>query len=163
MKKVIMIAAMAAVTSLNVFAADKENAREQMVMRVVNALKQSSAFSYTELIPSISELHNLMKENSELYGPYLQEAGREMSNEYAHKFLPAVEEAFESVIEEGKRKGIDWSNIRFVNFEYAASENEIPSDLTVVFLSNGKQYKVQIAKAFFVNGQFRVNQFIRFV
>jgi hypothetical protein len=163
MKKVIILMALATVTTINSNAEDFKSASHLMATSVVSALQKSSSFEYSELIPSITELHSLMNENSDLYGPYLQEAGREMSRDYAHKFLPDVESAFESVLEEGKRKGIDWSKIQLVNYEYVASENETPSDLTVVISSNGKQFKIQVAKAFFVNGQFRANQFIKFV
>ncbi len=130
---------------------------------LMNALKQSSAFAYSELIPSVSELHGLMKDNEGLYGPYVQEAGQELTNDYIHNFLPAVEKSFDDVLEQGARRGIEWSKIQFVNYETDGSEAQSPTYFAITFSSNGKNFQIRIENAFFVNGQFRANQHIRLI
>ena len=141
----------------------KNDSSYEAATRIVAAFQKSSSFEYSELIPSIHELHGLMKENEALYGPYLQDAGQEMTNDYVNNFLPAIDKSFDAVIEEGIKRGIEWSKIQFVSFETDASESQSPSYFTVVISSNGKHHSIRIDNAFFVHGQFRANQHIKLI
>ena len=79
----------------------------QMAERVVAALKESSANEYVELFPSLSEFTDMMKERSEIYGSYLNEAQHEFAGNYENKLIPSVKRSFDELIWEGKNSGIE--------------------------------------------------------
>lgn len=138
---------------------------EQMAEHVVSALQHNSAKEYASMFPSIEDFNYMMKESSEIYGTYLADAQREFAINYEHKLIPSVEHAFEMLIEEGRAKGIEWSNIRHVSTEQ--SEQPVnrfsPVPVTITFSSNGAEHKIYIERALVINGQWKVSQFIKLV
>ena len=136
---------------------------EQMAERIVSALQHSSSKEYASMFPSIEDFNDMMKESSEIYGTYLADAQREFAINYEHKLIPTVEHAFDLVIEEGRTKGIDWNNIRYVSIE----QNEQPKNrfspvpVTIVFSSNGVEHRILIERALVIHGQWKVSQFIK--
>ena len=138
---------------------------EQMAEHIVSALQHSSAKEYSTMFPSLEDFNDMMKESSEIYGTYLADAQREFANNYEHKLIPTVEHAFELLIEEGRSKGIEWNNIRYIGTEQRDQPQHkfSPVPVTIVFSSNGVEHKIYIERALVINGQWRVSQFIKLV
>lgn len=138
---------------------------EQMAEHIVSALQHSSAKEYSTMFPSLEDFNDMMKESSEIYGTYLADAQREFANNYEHKLIPTVEHAFDLLIEEGRSKGIEWNNIRYIGTEQRDQPQHkfSPVPVTIVFSSNGVEHKIYIERALVINGQWRVSQFIKLV
>ena len=138
---------------------------EQMAEHIVSALQHSSAKEYSTMFPSLEDFNDMMKESSEIYGTYLVDAQREFANNYEHKLIPTVEHAFELLIEEGRSKGIEWNNIRYIGTEQREQPQHkfSPVPVTIVFSSNGVEHKIYIERALVINGQWKVSQFIKLV
>jgi hypothetical protein len=136
---------------------------EQMAERIVSALQHSSAKEYASMFPSLEDFNDMMKESSEIYGTYLADAQRDFAINYEHKLIPTVEHAFEVLIDEGRSKGIDWNNIRYIGTEQQAEPKHhfSPIPVTVVFSNNGVEHRVHIERALVINGQWKVSQFIK--
>jgi len=134
-----------------------------MAERIVSALQHSSAREYASMFPSLEDFKNMMKESSEIYGTYLADAQREFAINYESKLIPTVEHAFEVLIDEGRSKGIEWNNIRFVGFEQHEMPNNrfSPIPVTIVISSNGVEHRIYIERALVINGQWKVSQFIK--
>ena len=138
---------------------------EQMAEHIVSALQHSSAKEYSTMFPTLEDFNDMMKESSEIYGTYLADAQREFANNYEHKLIPTVEHAFELLIEEGRSKGIEWNNIRYIGTEQREQPQHkfSPVPVTIVFSSNGVEHKIYIERALVINGQWKVSQFIKLV
>ena len=138
---------------------------EQMAEHIVSALQHSSAKEYSTMFPSLEDFNDMMKESSEIYGTYLADAQREFANNYEHKLIPTVEHAFELLIEEGRSKGIEWNNIRYIGTEQREQPQHkfSPVPVTIVFSSNGVEHKIYIERALVINGQWKASQFIKLV
>ena len=136
-----------------------------MAEHIVSALQHSSAKEYSTMFPSLEDFNDMMKESSEIYGTYLVDAQREFANNYEHKLIPTVEHAFELLIEEGRSKGIEWNNIRYIGTEQREQPQHkfSPVPVTIVFSSNGVEHKIYIERALVINGQWKVSQFIKLV
>ncbi|HEY5744849.1 MAG TPA: hypothetical protein VIU12_02125 [Chryseolinea sp.] len=138
---------------------------EQMAERVVSALRESSAERYTSLFPTLSDFHAVMEESAEIYGSSLQDAQFEFERAYKSNLVPAVKTSFESLLERGKEKGIDWKSIRYVGVELIENTSErfgaVP--VTIVFASGGKEYRIKMDRAMVFNGQWKVSQFVKLV
>lgn len=138
---------------------------EQLAERIVNALQHSSAKEYTSLFPSIEDFKDMMKESSEIYGSYLADAQREFANNYEYKLVPTVEHAFETLIDEGRSKGIDWSEVHYVGIEQKEQPHNrfTPIPVTLIISFKGVEHRIYIERALVVNGEWKVSQFIKFV
>lgn len=117
------------------------------------------------MFPSLEDFNDMMKESSEIYGSYLPDAQREFAINYEHKLVPTVEHAFDVLIDEGRSKGIDWNNIRYI----ATQQKEEPKNrfspvpVTIVFSSNGVEHRIFIERALVIHGQWKVSQFITLI
>ena len=138
---------------------------EQMAERVVSALRESSSERYAGLFPTVSDFHAVMEESAEIYGSSLQDAQSEFERTYNANLVPAVKASFESLLERGKEKGIDWKSIRYVGIELIENTSErfgaVP--VTIVFASAGKEYRIKMDRAMVLNGQWKVSQFLKLV
>jgi len=136
---------------------------EETAKQVTDAFRTGSARDYLTLYPSLSDFYKLM-ESSGAYGDFLEEAKQEFADTYAHKLLPAVRESFEAALQQGKEKGIDWNDIRFIRIETpevpAASFSTIPA--TIVIEANDVEHRLVLEKAIVVNGKLKVSRYIRF-
>ena len=165
MKKVTLVLSVLVLT-LSSFTDDSTSgskASEQTALRIVAALQHSSALEYSALYPTLTEFHQIMSENEMLYGLFAKEARDEFAIDYERYLMPKVKESFNALIKEGRNKGIDWSKVRYVS---VAVEEEVTNVLTsvpftIVVSAEGKEYKIRIEKALFINGSWRVSQFIR--
>lgn len=141
----------------------KISTSEQMATHIVSALQHSSAKEFAALFPSLEDFNNMMKESSEIYGAYLADAQRDFAINYEYKLIPTVEHAFDLLIEEGRAKGIDWNDIRYISTEQTEqpSNQFRPVAVTITFSSNGAEHKIYIERALVINGQWKVSQFIK--
>jgi hypothetical protein len=141
-------------------------ASEQTALRIVAALQHSSAMEYAALYPTLAEFHQIMTENEAFYGMFAKEARDEFALDYERYLIPKAKESFHALIKEGRNKGIDWSKVRFVRVAVVEEEDAdtfTSAPFTVVVSAEGKEYKIRIEKALFINGSWRVSQFIKLV
>jgi hypothetical protein len=138
---------------------------EQMAERIVSALQHSSAKEYASMFPSLEDFNDMMKESSEIYGTYLADAQRDFAINYEHKLIPTVEHAFDMLIDEGRSKGIEWNNIRYIGTELEEQPKHrfSPIPVTIVFSSNGVEHRIYVERALVINGQWKVSQFIKLI
>ncbi len=58
-----------------------------------------------------------MDKNAVLYGSNLKAAKEDFAKQYNNRAVPAVCEAFEDVIRQGKTSKIDWNAVEFIKIE----------------------------------------------
>lgn len=143
------------------FAHEEKRPAEQTAAQVVTSLQQSSTEMFTALLPTIEELQQLMDKNASVYGANLEEARQELSLDYTLNVLPTAEGAFETLILEGKRRGIEWSNVRLVRV--ITPEEGVSGSMTIVLASGKKEFNVQVEKAMLINGQWKISQFVKLI
>ena len=138
---------------------------EQMAERIVSALQHASSKEYASMFPSLEDFNDMMKESSEIYGTYLPDAQREFAINYEHKLIPTVEHAFDVLIDEGRSKGIEWNNIRYIGTEQSEQPKHrfSPIPVTIVFSANGVEHRIYVERALVINGQWKVSQFIKLI
>jgi hypothetical protein len=143
----------------------KTKAAQALAARLMDALKQSSSARYIQLIPSLNELKKQMHDHADVYKEHLAEAEADFAKEYTVTIVPQTQRAFENLLAEGASRGIRWSEISFVGWEAGkVSKDEWePVPFTIAFEANGKIFKVEITRAFFLNGQWRASPFVRLV
>lgn len=143
----------------------KPSAEEQFALRVIAALQLNSSSEYAALFPSLSDFHALMDKNAVLYGNNLDAAKEDFAKQYHNRAVPAVYEAFEDVIRQGKTLQINWNAVGFIKTELAEqpANNVSTVPFNIVFSSNGKQRRIQIERAMLVNGEWKTSQFVRIV
>ncbi|MBL7857388.1 MAG: hypothetical protein JNM57_06845 [Cyclobacteriaceae bacterium] len=136
---------------------------QEMAKKMLAAFQHSSQQEYTSLFPSLTEFHQFMVQQANIYGEFLNDAKRDFAADYQKKTLPALAEAFDRIADEGKKKGIDWNSIQFVQVEHEDIRDQQFSmaGFSIVFKSNEKEYRLVLEKALVMNGQWKVTQFIR--
>ena len=142
-----------------------EYTSDQMAVRVVTALQHSSAQEYAALFPSLQDFHQMMEENSLLYGDFLREAKEEFTVHYESDLIPSVKESFDQIIREGKKIGINWNTIQFKRIESGKviDQGIAATPVTIVFTAEGKEYKLAMEKALVLHAQWKVSQYLRLV
>jgi hypothetical protein len=134
----------------------------EMAKQVITALQHMSYQEYVVLFPMLHEFHQMMEMNSVFYGESLPSAKQEFAITYQNHLIPAVKESFDRIIREGNKKGIAWNTIRFERIE--SSEVMEPqfgrTQVVIVFIANGKVYRLCLKKALIMNAQWKVTQFI---
>jgi hypothetical protein len=168
MKKVTLILSVLIMTlsSFTTNSTSGSKAYKQTALRIVAALQHSSATEYSALYPKLAEFHQVMIENEDFYGMFAKEARDEFAIDYERNLIPKVKESFNALIREGRNKGIDWSKVRFVSVTVLEEEltNVLTSTpLTIVVSAEGKEHTIRIEKALFMNGSWKVSQFIKLV
>lgn len=140
-------------------------ASKELAHQVVNALKQKSAESYVALIPSLADFNKIMKEHAAVYGKHLAEAQKSFAMDYENSLVPAVKNSFDQLIADGIEKGIQWNEVTLLNWETAnpAEDQFAPVTFSIVIESQGKIFKIEIKKAFYLNGKWKVSQFVKLV
>ena len=106
-----------------------------------------------------------MKQNDAIYGPYSEEARYEFEVDYERYLVPKVKTAFASAISDGKQKGIDWSRVQFVRVDVTERPTNavMLGEFIVVFSFEKKEYMLRVQDAFYINGQWKVTQFLTLV
>jgi hypothetical protein len=140
-------------------------ASQALADQLVLALQENSADKYVELAPSLADLKKVMDAHEAIYGDHLPEAKKVFEVEYEKVILPAARKAFDGLIAEGKRRGIDWRAVTLVRWQAAATtESELqPHLFSIVVTHADKHHTIEIEKAFFLNGRWRVSQFIKLI
>jgi hypothetical protein len=140
---------------------DADLAANRMALQVVSALHKSSIYHYSTLYPPVEAFYELMEENTALYGSNFEEARAVFTNDFQTKVVPAMNNAFEAVLSQGKKAGIDWRTIKFERVECNETEKELNfAPVTIVFSANNKEHKLVIDKAIYFKGQWKVSQYI---
>lgn len=141
-----------------------ESTCEHMAQQVITAFQKTSPEAYTALFPSLAEFHALMDENANVYGETLEAAKEEFAARYKNDILPLVKKSFVSILQEGSKKGIDWSQINFEGFECSTPDKTLSSvSFTIVFSANRKEYWLTIGKAFVLHDEWKVSSEISLI
>jgi hypothetical protein len=137
---------------------------EETARNIITAIQHNSPDEYASLFPTIAEFHELMKQNDKVYGPYSEEARYEFEVDYERYLLPKVKSAFQSFVAEGKQKGIDWKRAKFVKADVVSHPSGAVTigQVSVVFTVDSKDYTLRVDNALYVNGEWKVNQFLTF-
>jgi hypothetical protein len=139
------------------------NSSQLLGEKVITSLQQSSFEQYALLFPSLQEFQQVMNENSKFYGSHLSDAQADFSTGYESKLLPALKESFAKLVREGKEKGINWRSVKYIGTETneTTDANFGKVSITIVFISNGKAYRIALDNALIINGQWRVGQQVK--
>jgi len=141
-----------------------QNPCEQMAQQVLVAFRTNSPEAYVALFPSLAEFHDLMDANANVYGETLEAAKEEFSARYKNHVLPEVEKSFATILEEGSKKGIDWSQIKFERVECTTPGKNLSSgSFVIVFSASGKEYRMNISKAFVLHDEWKVSSEISLI
>lgn len=136
-------------------------AANRMAMQVISALHKSSTIHFSTLYPPVEAFYELMEENTALYGPNFEEAKAVFTNDFQNKVIPALNDSFETILQQGKKAGIDWGKIRFERVDCTASEQELSfAPVTIIFSANNKEHKLVIDNAIYFKGQWKVSQYL---
>jgi hypothetical protein len=141
------------------------SAEEQFALRVITSFQLSSSAEYAALFPSLETFQRLMQENTAWYGRNIAAAQEDFAKQYRLRILPAVHESFEEVIRKGKEHKINWDQIEFIRIELSSKPSQTISvvPFNIVFSSGNKEYRIQIERALYVNGEWKTSQFVKLV
>lgn len=160
MKNVTPIVLAAALT-LSSFSAYRLNDNvmpaEVAARALVTALRSSSEAKFVALFPTLSEFHRQMDRNVWFYGSNLEAAKEDFAKRYNEELLPAVRRAYAALIEEGEKRGINWSDVSIA--EVKPSED----GTTIVFDNGDKTFELFIERSLMIEGRFRISQHLRFI
>ncbi len=126
---------------------------------MIAALQHESAHDYAALLPTTTELSQLVEDNQEFYGSQLMEAKADLERSYNTNTIPEMKRTFQQVIEEGRNRGIEWDKIKLETVKFGATENEIH----IIFNYKGAYYQIRLEKALRIRGEWRATQFITFI
>jgi len=125
--------------------------------RILIAFQHESVEDFKRLSPSIDELTKLMDTQRELYGPWLSDAKADLADHYNNQFIHMVNNNFYKVIEEGKGAGIVWRDVKISHVEYGEATTDI------VFKYKNEEFRLQVGKMLFINGEWKATQSIRLI
>ncbi len=140
-------------------------ASQDLASQVVNALQQTSSSAYADLAPSIEDFKMIMTENADAYGDHLTEAQESFAIDYLKNTMPAVKKSFDALVNNGKRRGIDWSKVKLISWEtFDLVEAPFISAPFVIAIESGETiFRVEIEKALYINGRWRVSQYVKLI
>ena len=136
--KIALSAIAMSVASFTASADTKNPAAEQAGKKIFTAFQHNAYMEYNSLVPTLSDLYQVMDAHAAFYGAYLAEAKTALSKQYEND-IKNIESSFATAIEQGKLNHISWSKAQFVSAE---RENE---NLVIEFKEEGKLHKIQIA------------------
>jgi hypothetical protein len=140
------------------------NSPEKIASNVIHAFRTKSIEEYSAMFPTLSDFHQIMDANDKLYGGFLTEAKHEFTSRYEQELIPSMKEAFNSVIDEGTKRGIDWQKIEFARVHKVDLQGyENHAQLDIVFREEGNEYTLRIENAFIWHGEWKVTQFIQLI
>ena len=136
--KIALSAIAMSVASFTASADTKNPAAEQAGKKIFTAFQHNAYMEYNSLVPTLSDLYQVMDAHAAFYGANLAEAKTALSKQYEND-IKNIESSFATAIEQGKLNHISWSKAQFVSAE---RENE---NLVIEFKEEGKLHKIQIA------------------
>jgi hypothetical protein len=105
-----------------------------------------------------------MDENAVVYGKNLMAAKEEFAAHYEHEIIPSLKRSFSTLIREGNKKGIDWSTITYNRVEYEAPEGDLSTiSFVIVINTKGKEYRINIEKAFVLHDEWKLGAEIKLI
>lgn len=137
----------------------KPSAAEQLGREVLESFRNQSASDYARLFPTLEELHQLMRQNADVYHVFLGVAMEDFEKAYYAKVLPELVENFENLVLSGREKGVDWASVKFVSATENVSDKPNGA-IAIDFASKGKKYRLLIEKVIAIDDQLKVTQFI---
>lgn len=168
--KTILILTMITMTFISFIPTKVENRinhkeSQDLASQVVNALQQTSSSAYADLAPSIEDFKMIMTENADAYGDHLTEAQESFAVDYLKNTMPAVKKSFDALINDGKRRGIDWSKVKLISWEtFDLVEAPFISAPFVIAIESGETiFRVEIEKALYIHGRWRVSQYVKLI
>lgn len=129
---------------------------------LVTALRQSSEARFVALFPTLAQFHRQMELNEGFYGSNLEAAKEDFAKTYNNELLPAVRRAYATLVEEGEKRGINWSEVTVVSVDIP-DMNAGFSPLTITFEHEGKTFGLLIERSLMIEGKWKVSQYVRFV
>lgn len=139
-------------------------APRQTGIRMVEALRANSAQAYLQEFPQLTELLAAMDQNKALYGAYLDAAKQELAEQYVTDIVPAAQENFERLLQQGTARGLVWNEVEFVRWEISQRAqtrwDEIP--FVLVVQCREREYRIAV-KAMVVQGQLRLSQHLALI
>ena len=136
-------------------------AADRMAQSIVHALQHNSLEEYTTLYPSLTSFYKIMEKNSGYYGNNVGEAKRDFELQYHRQVIPALNQSFHAIITKGKIVGIDWKTIKLIGIQL--EEESSNSYATIIFTSNNKEYYLKFHKTLFIDGEWKVTQYVELV
>lgn len=133
----------------------KNPSTEQAGKKIFTAFQHRAFMEYNTLVPTLTQLLQVMDANASFYGPYLTEAKAEISKVYDAD-VKGIENSFVVAIEQGNANHINWSKAEFVSAE---REND---NLIIEFTVDGKSHKMEIAITD-INGDLRAGKIIALI
>jgi hypothetical protein len=151
---------LAATLTLSSFSAERfnENLRpaEVTARGLITALRQSSEARFVALFPTLAEFHRQMDANKVFYGLNLEAAKEDFAKTYNEELVPAVRRAYSSLVEEGEKRGINWSDVSIINVEVS------DSGAVMTFNWNAQKFSLLIERSLMIEGRWRISQYVRF-
>ena len=139
----------------------KPSAAEQLGREVLESFRNQSATDYARLFPTLEELHQLMRQNGDVYNVFLGVAMEDFAKTYYAKVLPELVANFDDLVVSGSEKGVDWASAKFVSAtENVSGKPNGEGTIAINFDSNGKKYRLLIEKVIAIEDQLKVTQFI---
>lgn len=163
MKTVILVTSVIMIALVS-FALHKPEieSKEQIGLQVITALQRGSSHEFSALFPTLADFHAVMLRNSELYGKNLEEASREFQKEFEGVLSPAFKNSFETIRRKGVEAGIDWRTVKLVSVDIPEvirpDFSAVP--MTITFSAQGKEHRLNIEKAFVMDGRWKISQHI---
>lgn len=137
------------------------DASQELAHKTLQALKQTSAQSFSLLYPSLEDIHAAMDANAAFYGNNLEEAKEEIAKNHKEVIIPNAKDSFRLILAQGRDKQIKWKEVYGLR-----TDSEILSDstcrITIVFGFNGKEHKL-VHNAVWINGNLRLEKFVEFI
>lgn len=157
---------LAATLTLSSFSANRinDNLRpaEVTARGLVTALRQSSEAKFVSLFPTLAELHREMNRNEAFYGMNLEAAKADFAKTYNDELLPAVRRAYAALVEEGEKRGINWSEVSVVSVNIPEAKTGF-SPITITFEQDHKKFDLLIERSLMIDGRWRMSQYVKFV
>lgn len=167
MKTLITLITMTLVSFTNHPARGPVNAQasQEMATQLIKVIQSNSVNAYLQLIPSLEDFKKVMAENSAVYGSNLEEAQQVFEYDYAAIVIPATKKSFEELMAEGRRRGIDWKKVSLISWETSdvIEEGFTSAIFAIAIEAQNKIYRIEIKKSFYLQGQWKVSQFIKLV
>ncbi|MEJ1240629.1 hypothetical protein WBG78_20970 [Chryseolinea sp. T2] len=153
MKTKIALGAIAmSIASFSASAFPKNPTAEEAGKKIFAAFQHSAFMEYNSMVPTLTDLYQVMEANASFYGANLSEAKAELSKQYAND-VKKIETSFLSAIEQGKLNHISWAKAKFVSAERSHG------NLVIEFTVDGTSHKVQVAVAE-IEGELRAGNVI---
>jgi len=125
---------------------------EQAGKKIFAAFQHSAFREYKSLVPTLSQLMQLMDEHAAFYGDHLRDAKEDLGKVYDGD-VKRIETSFVSALEQGNLNHIVWSKASFIS---AQREGD---SLVIEFNADGKSHKMQIAVTD-IDGELRAGKII---